>query len=134
MRYSRPFQAQRQRNGKLGERLCEMALRQAGFLLIEKVEAARTQSGIYLKTCSGDFRAIEQGGRSVLVECKACKGNLTRSRFRPHQIATLQAHHEAGGISIVAHVTAAGCRLIPWGEIGAKLNRVPTGSVKECTE
>ena len=127
MRFARNFQALRQRNGRIGERLCEIALRQRGYLLIEKVEAARTQTGIYLKTCSGDFRAVEPGGRSVLVECKSCKGNLTRSKFRPHQISSLQEHHAAGGRSIVAHVTDAGCRLIPWEDICAKLILAESG-------
>lgn len=106
-----------QKTGKIAEQLCEIALKRAGYRLVEKVEAPRTKTGIYLRTCSGDFRAVENGGRSVLVECKFRDRNLRKSDFRPHQIESLQDHHNAGGLSIVAHVTREGCRLIHWNEV-----------------
>jgi len=113
--------ARSQRTGKIGEQLTEIALKQAGYLLVEKVEAPRTRGGIFLRTCSGDFRAVEPGGRSVLVETKFRDRPLRKSDFRPHQIAFLQNHHSAGGLSIVAHVSRNGCRLIPWAEFAAKV-------------
>jgi hypothetical protein len=53
----------------------------------------------------------------VLVECKYRDRNLRRSDFQDHQIMSLQEHHAAGGISLVAHVTRDGCRLIGWAEV-----------------
>lgn len=107
-----------QRTGRLGEALCELELKRQGYRMVEKVEAPRTKTGIYLKTCSGDFRAVGPEGRSVLVECKWRDRNLRPSDFQPHQIQSLIDHHAAGGISIIAHCQRdGGCRLMQWPEI-----------------
>lgn len=103
-----------QRTGRMAEKLTEIALRQRGYLLVEKVEAPRTKTGVYLRTCSGDFRAIQPGGLSVLVECKYRDRPLRKTDFRHHQWASMKEHHGAGGITLVAHVTRYGCSLIRW--------------------
>ncbi len=114
---SRIRNKQSQRTGAMAERLCEIALRQAGYRLVEKVEAPRTKTGIYLRTCSGDFRAVGDEGRSILVECKwRDQPHLTPCCFADHQRKSLIEHHKAGGVSIIAHVTPRGCRLIYWPE------------------
>ncbi|MCX7933844.1 MAG: hypothetical protein N3A66_01130, partial [Planctomycetota bacterium] len=59
------------RLGRMAEKIAEVKLREMGFVMIEKVEPARTSSGVYLRQCSGDFRAVmPPDGVSVLVEVK----------------------------------------------------------------
>lgn len=109
-----------QSTGRMAEQLCRIALEQAGYAMIEKVETPRIQVKgrfIYTKTCSGDFRAVEpKTGKSVLVECKYRERNLRPSDFQDHQLANLATHQVAGGISLVAHITQNGCILIPLSE------------------
>lgn len=114
-----PFRhRQSQRTGAMAEKLCEIELRRAGYKLIEhpEVKKIKTATGwVCSKKVSGDFRAVGPEGKSVLVECKwRDKPNLCPSDFRDHQIRSLIDHDAAGGISIVAHVSPRGCRLIPW--------------------
>lgn len=108
-----------QSTGRMAESLCRLALEQAGYAMIEKVETPRIQVKgrfIYTKTCSGDFRAVGPGGKSVLVECKYRDRPLRPSDFQDHQIESLRKMNKLDGISIVAHVSQNGCRLYSWKE------------------
>lgn len=103
-------QKQRQRNGALAEELVQRDLIRRGFRLVEKVEVPfrvnkRTGGISARRKVSGDFRAVEPGtGRSLLVEVKHHAGRLPYAAFRPHQLAALDEHADAGGISEVAWV------------------------------
>jgi hypothetical protein len=114
-----------QATGKMGEALCEIALRNAGYKMIERVRPATMVikgKMVYLTQCSGDFRAVGPGGKSVLVECKYRERNLRPSDFQAHQIKSLNDHFLSQGISIVAHVDQHGCRLIMWRAIMGDLS------------
>jgi hypothetical protein len=106
-----------QKTGDMAERLCQIALEQAGYKLIEKVTTPRIcvkGRFIYTKTCSGDFRAVGPGGRSVLVECKYRDRPLRPSDFQPHQLESLSKHYACGGTSLIAHCSKDGCTITEW--------------------
>lgn len=107
-----------QKTGDIGEGMAEIELRRLGYRCIEKVQTARTQYGKCIKSCSGDFRAVGPGGRSVLVEVKwRDRGHIRPSDLKPHQRAMLAEHHNAGGISLIIHASPAGCRVMFWEEV-----------------
>jgi len=126
-----------QQTGSVGEDAVSMQLALAGFEMIERVivpVSSRNGRLIYLRAVSGDFRAVWPGkepgtGISVLVEAKAYSDTLPYSALKQHQRESLDTHHKAGGISILAwHNTATGnVWLMRWPVAGF----VPRSSLKE---
>lgn len=114
--------------GETAEAFVEIKLREAGFMLIERVHTPwrilwKTLPGGRRvpdtawpeKKVSGDFRAIEpRTGKSVLVESKCPAGNLLWSIIEPHQREALDTHAAAGGITYLAWVKNGEVRLIGW--------------------
>jgi len=71
---------------------------------------------VYGNKVSGDTRGLIAGsGRSVLVETKTVLDhNLRWSNLRKHQPGRLDAHAEAGGLSLLAWLHATGLYLMQW--------------------
>lgn len=113
-----------QRKGKVGELAAEQTLRAMGFRFIKPVgkhvhlTPIDARRGIYLvkfvSTLPGDFTAVGDNGRSVLVEVKHINDRdvLRWSDLRkgknglPGQPESLNAHHEAGGMSLLVWVNS----------------------------
>ncbi len=68
-----------------------------------------------VRKVAGDFRAVQSGtGRSVLCETKWRPDVLEWSDLETHQVANLNEHLAAGGISLLAWVSRAGATLYTW--------------------
>jgi hypothetical protein len=99
-------------------------LRQMGLHMIEKIETGfkivrdpRTRKivrAIPTEKVAGDFRAIANGGISVLVEAKYRTGKLVYSDLLSHQISALAEHGLWGGISLLAWDTGVGIIIMHW--------------------
>lgn len=109
--------------GKHGQELAASALRRAGVLMVEQIATPVIISRISGKPVvvawgeqvSGDHRGILPGGRSVLVETKTiCAHALRWSDFRDHQPGRLDAHAEAGDLSLVVWVNENGPYVMRW--------------------
>jgi hypothetical protein len=101
------------KQGNAGENLVKAELQRRGVALVERIETGwgiirgatgRIVSAYPLSPVSGDFRGILAGGRSVLVEVKTIPERLPYSALELHQHVALKAHHEHGGLSLVAWV------------------------------
>lgn len=106
-------QSRNRKQGNAGELLVRRQLELRGVLLVEKIETGwgivrgkggRIVSAYPLEKVAGDFRGVLPGGRSVLVEAKTTEGTLPYSQLKNHQHKALKAHHDAGGLSLVAWV------------------------------
>lgn len=67
-----------------------------------------------LEKVAGDFRAIGEGGQSVLVEVKSRSGRLPYSALEKHQIEALDEHHRHGGLSLLAWYDPESGRVSVW--------------------
>jgi len=113
------------RIGKRGQELAASALCRVGVLNVEKIgtpvkliphpRMKDYYRVIWDERVSGDHRGILPGGRSVLVETKTIfERSLRWSDFREHQPGKLDAHHEAGGLSLVVLVNERGAHVLRW--------------------
>jgi hypothetical protein len=111
--------------GKHGQECAAVALRVAGVDMVEQIGTPvhliphPTQAGyyrvIYGEKVSGDHRGILPGGRSVLAETKTIRDRPLRwSDFREHQPERLDAHADAGGVSLVVWVNDDGAYIMRW--------------------
>ena len=105
--------------GEWGQRMAQAYMRQLGYQVVDRIETGTRQIGgvrRFTARASGDIRAVGTRGRSVLVEVKVRAERLLRSDLEDHQRKALQAHHEAGGLSLVAWVVqgTVDCHLLPW--------------------
>jgi hypothetical protein len=122
-----------QQTGAAGEDAVARQLRAAGFSMVERVIVpftVRRGAPVYLRRVSGDFRAIVPGpGTSVLVEAKARAGRLLYSDLQTHQRLALDAHTEAGGLSVLAwhNLDTGSVWLLRWPVWGF----VPRSSLRE---
>ena len=98
------------RAGKVGESIALVRLRQPKTRAIVGAHP--------IAAVAGDIRAVVPGGRSVLVEVKARPGRLCWSDLEPHQVANLDEHQRAGGLSLLAYVYPGGCAVMVWRPIG----------------
>ena len=126
-------QRARQKSGESTEARVEVALKERGYSMVEKINVSfgvnrATGKQFAKKKVSGDFRAVRAQkffnfadqvdvGISVLVECKHHVGSLPYSAFRPHQIEALAEHSRLGGISLVAWDNGEDIKLIHWFEL-----------------
>ncbi len=115
-------------------------LRQMGFKCIVQLETGwrvkRAKGKIIgaspMAKVSGDFRAVCQGGRSVLIEVKLrARDTLRRSDFQLHNRIALDEHREAGGLSLVAWVTQHGVAIFAWKAL-QDLNSLPWSIAEIC--
>lgn len=103
--------------GQAAEWAVRHALAKAGYRCIERIETGwrvqrcprthRIVGASPLAKVSGDFRAIEPGGRSVLVEVKR-RERITWSDLDDHQVQALNNHAEAGALALLAWVRPDG--------------------------
>jgi hypothetical protein len=111
--------------GKYGQELAAVALRMIGIDMVEQIGTPihlvphPTQAGYYRvifgEKVSGDHRGILPGGRSVLAETKTIRDRSLRwSDFREHQPDRLDAHTEAGGLSLVVWINEYGAKIMRW--------------------
>jgi hypothetical protein len=109
--------------GKHGQELAASALRRVGVLMVEQIATPVIVSRVSGKPVvvawgeqvSGDHRGILPGGRSVLAETKTIRDHALRwSDFREHQPGRLDAHAEAGGLSLVVWVNEDGAYVMRW--------------------
>jgi hypothetical protein len=123
------FQKLRQKSGSVGEEIVAAQMRVAGYLFIEQVNTALraklTTEGVKYyakKTVSGDIRAINSKGGSVLVEVKKHdSGNLPWSCLRKPtmggigQAATLTCHSKIQGTeTYLAWVKGGKVKFMKW--------------------
>lgn len=106
-------QSKNRKRGNLGEMLVKRRLELLGVCMVEKIETGwtiirgkggRVVDAFPNEKVSGDFRGVMPDGRSVLVEAKTIPNKLQHSNLEEHQREALQAHHELGGLSLVAWV------------------------------
>jgi hypothetical protein len=104
--------------GNGGEFIVRARLIASGLRMVEQIHTGYRRIGDRWVPCgrvSGDWRAVAPGGRSVLVEAKTRSGDrLTYADLKPHQRAALDAHHEAGGLSLLALCHPTGVVLMAW--------------------
>ena len=122
------LQQERVKSGARGEKVAELALYQAGFRAIERVENAwsvirrggKVVSAFPKAKVSADFWAVVPGsGRAVRVEVKSTKvKTLSLSGFRDHQLYELERFNQLGGLSLLAWVSGGECILYEWPILG----------------
>jgi hypothetical protein len=115
--------------GRQGQELAASALRRVGVELVEEIgtpfhliphpRIAGYYRVIFGEKVSGDHRGVLPGGRSVLAETKTITDRPLRwSDFREHQPGRLDAHAEAGGVSLVVWVNQYGAHVLHWPIMG----------------
>lgn len=124
--------------GAKAEEIVALRLQAMGLLCVQKIETGwrihRAQKpdgrgGLRstivgaspIRNVAGDLRAVvPKSGRSVLVEVKKRADTLAWNDLEVHQRANLTAHHQAGGISLVAWVPKWGVAIMRWPIVGLK--------------
>ena len=111
------------RTGETAEAIARRELERMGIGMLERVHTPwgikrlgkRIISAYPKEKVSGDFRGIELGGRSVLVEVKEREdGVLSLSDFAPHQREALSKHHLLGGLSMFVWVYNGVGKILKW--------------------
>jgi hypothetical protein len=101
------------RAGKHGEAVAERVLAVYKLKQIVRIETGwriirngfgKIVDAVPIAKVPGDFRAIEDGGRSVLVEVKERDDKLIWSDLDQHQHDALAEHARHGGLSLIVWV------------------------------
>lgn len=111
-----------ERRGREAEDAVGLRLKLLGFACIQRITTPKRSfvrdgkiKTQYTKRVSGDYRAtLPPSGTSVHVECKRTEDNLRFSAFEAHQIAALNEHHHAGGLSLVAWIHQIEIMILRW--------------------
>lgn len=135
-RYGHAAQKARRQTGTKAEEIVALRLVSLGCVQVQRIETgwrihraqkADGKGGMRsvivgaspIRNVAGDLRAIVPvSGRSVLCECKKRPDALGWHDFEDHQRASLTAHHQAGGISLIAWVASAGISVMRWPVVG----------------
>ena len=116
-------QKARRAHGKAGESLVKARLIAMGYNMVETVHTpwglirrgGRIVGAYPVEKVSGDFRAITDEGKSVLVEVKSREeGNLPWSAFEAHQREALTLHNSCNGITYIAWVRGEEIQMWRW--------------------
>lgn len=131
----------RGKNASQAEKLVGYRLRALGFLCVAPIATpvklipcgpGKPPRRVYTAKVAGDFYALTNCGRGVLVEVKLRDGaSLAHSDLEPHQRERLTAWSAAGGLSLLAWVNPAqvdGLAIIPWHFVRETLS-APRGSI-----
>ncbi len=111
--------------GTAGESIAHYALNGLGLKMVAKIQSGwephrwiDRKRGIAMihpmPKVAGDFHAITETGKSVLVEVKHRKGNLIWSSFASHQKQRLTEHAGYGGLSIIVWVASDDVFILQW--------------------
>lgn len=111
----------------MGERLAQYALNSLNLRMVEKIHVgwrllrtvnrrgSQTLAWIVpQKKVSGDYRAITDTGRSVLIEVKYRDEKLLWSNLAKHQVEALNEHVTYGGLSLLIWVTSEEAFVLRW--------------------
>jgi hypothetical protein len=109
--------------GASAEAIVRARLMSMGLRCVERIETGFRVKRVGKKIVgaspiakvSGDFRAVVPfSGVSVLVEVKSRPGVLCWSALDEHQRAALDAHNNAGALSLLAWVSSHGVAIMQW--------------------
>ena len=106
---------QSQAQGAAAEDAVVPALRRYGCRMIERIHTpwkvlwkdGKPVKAWTVESVSGDYRAVCEDGRSVLVEVKSRKGRLVWSALEAHQVEALDWHSHLGGLSLLVWLDTA---------------------------
>ena len=116
-------QKRRRASGEVGQEIVRLEMRRRRFKMVEAVHTpwrvvrkmGRIVGAFPVEKVSGDFIAVGENGRKVLVEVKSREtGNLPWSAFEDHQVAALSENVSVGGLSIVAWVQGTTVKFYHW--------------------
>lgn len=114
--------------GEVAEAIVGNRLRSLGLKCVQRIEVGwkvvrhpttRSIIGAHpIAKVLADWHGLAPGGRSVICEVKRRTQPMKFSDLEAHQVIALNAHFDAGGISLLALVHGAGIAIMAWPVLG----------------